>query len=453
MYGASPITREHLIELYRQTLGLGESAATMASGAVAEPVAGLFGAYEAMRGGSAAGARDAVREGMTYAPRTQAGQGQLEQLGRLAQSAVNSAPVRTWQRGVDYAGRTSPAAGATLQTVPTALGALTGYKPAMQTGQAVSRALAQAQRVAMENAMQPRVLHPQRGVFAGINAKTADLDQLANARKMLTDGVPASEVLAKTGWTIGADGRWRFEIDDSASYMRGKKSFLGSPVRSDASMGDLAGSGVDMQDVLQHQALFDAYPELKNTQVSAGRFSDRGGDYSPGDGSIRIADNLSGDNARSVMLHEIQHAIQNKEGFQGGGSWQDAFTDPRMRPTATKESLAAANKLLREKLDEISRPSTIEDFARNQWGSDRITPEIEASYADYVSDVKRASASPSIKIAAQKSAADEWYKRLMGETEARNVQARMNMGREDRMRTPPIKTEDRARNLQIRIND
>ena len=450
-----PITlsRQQLSDLYRQSRGFGENALSMLTGGIGEPVAGYASLAALARGENAAGARDAVRDAFTYQPRTAEGQSQQRMLGELAQSAINSAPVRTWQRGVDFAGRASPAAGATLQTVPTALGALTGYKPAMQTGQAVSRALAQAQRVAMENAMQPRVLHPQRGVFAGINAKTADLDKLDSARKMLTDGVPASEVLAKTGWTIGADGRWRVEIDDSSSYMRGKKSFLGAPVRSDLSMGDLAGSGIDMQDILQHQALFDAYPELKNTQVSAGRFSDRGGDYSPGDGSIRIADNLSGDNARSVMLHEIQHAIQGREGFQGGGSWQDAFADPRMRPTSTKESLAAANKLLREKLDEISRPSTIEDFARNQWGSDRITPEIEASYADYVSSVKRASASPSIKIAAQKTAADEWYKRLMGETEARNVQARMSMGHEERMRVPPIKTEDRARNLQIRIND
>lgn len=450
-----PITlsRQQLSDLYHQSRGFGENALSMITGGIGEPVAGFASLAALARGENATGARDAVRDAFTYSPRTAEGQGQQRMLGELAQSAMNSAPVRTWQRGVDYAGRYSPASGAALQTVPTALGALTGYKQAMQTGNAISQRLAQAQAKAMENAMQPRVLHPQRGVFAGINAKTADLDQLANARKMLTDGVPASEVLAKTGWTIGADGRWRFEIDDSASYMRGKKSFLGAPVRSDLSMGDLAGSGIDMQDILQHQALFDAYPELKNTQVSAGRFSDRGGDYSPGDGSIRIADNLSGDNARSVMLHEIQHAIQGREGFQGGGSWQDAFADPRVRPTATKDSLAAAQKLLKEKLDELNRPLTIDEFARDAWGSDRMTPEIEAGYADYVSAVKRASVSPSIKIAAQKTAADEWYKRLMGETEARNVQARMNMGREDRMRTPPIKTEDRARNLQIRIND
>jgi len=73
--------------------------------------------------------------------------------------------VRTWQRGVDYAGRASPVAGATLQTVPTALGALTGYKSAMQTGNALSQRLAQAQRAAMENAMIPRVLSRQAGMI------------------------------------------------------------------------------------------------------------------------------------------------------------------------------------------------------------------------------------------------------------------------------------------------
>ena len=352
-------------------------------------------------------------------------------LGELAQSVVNSAPVRTWQRGVDFAGRASPVAGATLQTVPTAIGALAGYKPAMQTGQAVSRALAQAQRAAMENAMRPRVLHPQRGVFAGINAKTADLDKLDSARKMLTDGIPASEVLAKTGWTIGADGRWRFEIDDSASYMRGKKAFLGAPVRSDLSMGDLAGSGVDMQDVLQHQALFDAYPELRKTNVSAARFADRGGDYSPGDGSIRIADNLSGDNARSVMLHEIQHAIQEKEGFQPGGSASDFMG-------------IEANDLLMKKIAAEARINEINSRLRLAKGDE---------YMDLLDERRALIPDAQIDDLDILENAYSKYMRLMGETEARNVQARMNMGREERMRVPPIKTEDRARNLQIRTDD
>jgi len=425
------LSRQQLADLYRQSRGFGENALSMLTGGIAEPVAGFASLAALARGENAAGARDAVRDAFTYSPRTAEGQGQQRMLGELAQSVVNSAPVRTWQRGVDFAGRASPVAGATLQTVPAALGALTGYKQAMQTGNAISQRLAQAQRAAMDNAMRPRVLHPQRGVFAGINAKTADLDKLDSARKMLTDGIPASEVLAKTGWTIGADGRWRFEIDDSASYMRGKKAFLGAPVRSDLSMGDLAGSGVDMQDVLQHQALFDAYPELRKTNVSAARFADRGGDYSPGDGSIRIADNLSGDNARSVMLHEIQHAIQEKEGFQPGGSASDFMG-------------IEANDLLMKKIAAEARINEINSRLRLAKGDE---------YMDLLDERRALIPNAQIDDLDILENAHSKYMRLMGETEARNVQARMNMGREERMRVPPIKTEDRARNLQIRTDD
>ena len=197
-----PITlsRQQLSDLYRQSRGFGENALSMLTGGIGEPVAGIASLAALARGENAAGARDAVRDAFTYQPRTAEGQGQQRMLGELAQSAMNSAPVRTWQRGVDYAGRASPVAGATLQTVPTALGALTGYKPAMQTGQAVSRALAQAQAKAMENAMVPRVLHPQRGVFAGASALNADHAALASAKEMAKNGASPDDIWRETGW-------------------------------------------------------------------------------------------------------------------------------------------------------------------------------------------------------------------------------------------------------------
>lgn len=176
-----PITmsRQQLSDLYRQSRGFGENALSMITGGIAEPVSGFASLAALARGENAAGARDAVRDAFTYQPRTTEGQGQQRMLGELAQSVVNSAPVRTWQRGVDFAGRASPVAGATLQTVPAALGALTGYKQAMQTGNAISQRLAQAQRAAMDNAMRPRVLHPQRGAII----VDGDLKRIADFRK------------------------------------------------------------------------------------------------------------------------------------------------------------------------------------------------------------------------------------------------------------------------------
>ena len=63
--------------------------------------------------------------------------------------------------------------------------------------------------------------------FAGEKAKTADLKRLAEAEKMLENGLPAEQIFKETGWLKGADGLWRFEItnDMSVSQYICKKIF------------------------------------------------------------------------------------------------------------------------------------------------------------------------------------------------------------------------------------
>jgi hypothetical protein len=90
----------------------------------------------------------------------------MSELARVMSAVNNSAPVRTWQRGVDIAGRYSPAAGAALQTIPTAIGAVYGAKPAMQQGRAASMLAERMQEGMVNNAMAPRKLHPQAGVIS-----------------------------------------------------------------------------------------------------------------------------------------------------------------------------------------------------------------------------------------------------------------------------------------------
>ncbi len=99
--------------------GLAEIAAQLGTSAIAEPVAGFAAMYDPANGAQA------IREGMTYTPRTEAGQmyqqGAAKTLGAMVQPAMPV--IGAWQKGVDIAGRYSPVAGAALQTVPTALGA------------------------------------------------------------------------------------------------------------------------------------------------------------------------------------------------------------------------------------------------------------------------------------------------------------------------------------------
>ena len=51
--------------------------------------------------------------------------------------------------------------------------------------------------------------------FGGENARRADLDALDRAKEMERQGVAMETIFRETGWYTGADGKWRFEIDDS----------------------------------------------------------------------------------------------------------------------------------------------------------------------------------------------------------------------------------------------
>jgi len=184
-----PMPMSSQIKAGREGVGLFENALSMLTSAAGEPAAGMVALAELIRGGDSGAARDAVRQAFAYQPRTDAGQRQQRMLGELAASAMNSAPVRTWQRGVDIAGRYSPAAGAALQTIPTAIGVATGAKPAMQQGRALSELAGLAQNRMVQNAMAPRRLHPQRGVimFRGGAPKGEAVTWYASEKKLADD--------------------------------------------------------------------------------------------------------------------------------------------------------------------------------------------------------------------------------------------------------------------------
>lgn len=67
--------------------------------------------------------------------------------------------------------------------------------------------------------------------FGGRRARTADLAQLERAKLMAALGSGSAATHQKTGWSIGVDGQWRFEIDDSgARLLPALKSLRYGPV-------------------------------------------------------------------------------------------------------------------------------------------------------------------------------------------------------------------------------
>ena len=235
-------------------------------------------------------------------------------------------------------------------------------------------------------------------VFAGPGSKTADLLKLNVAKRMEEAGAKTDDILRSTGWFKGMEGKWKYEIPDDTSR------FSTGPMTG--------GKTVNAPAVLDHEALYAAYPHLRQTKVgpmpadvpgnTVGMFQ---GPAFPSGGQMFLNQGARKDTA----LHELQHAIQEQEGFGLGGSPEGMVDVLNLKAMQLR---GQARKLF----DTGDRQAAIslESEAR------RI--EEQATLAHW---------SP-----------DSAYKQLAGEIEARNVQKRMTMNPERRQELPPWMTQD-----------
>ncbi|HWK42693.1 MAG TPA: LPD23 domain-containing protein, partial [Croceibacterium sp.] len=273
------------------------------------------------------------------------------------------------------------------------------------------------------------------GMFGGRLAKTADHAALRKAEEMAAKGAERDAIWHETGWFQGADGKWRFEIDDSgATASRWRKT---GPLRK----------------VLKHAELNEAYPDagkipVKKTGSKTGIST--GADYQPrGDGwfggwrqpeEIRtspFADALDPEGRSSRLLHEAQHAIQKREGFARGASrdeysYADGFNDqhhPRFSHARPAVATYADEMMKRDGVDP-RRPDI--DYANTP--NDRIEAAIDAKIA-------WEKARRDYEARAYDELNRRAYERSAGEVEAQNVQARQHMTPDERRANPPWATE------------
>jgi hypothetical protein len=258
------------------------------------------------------------------------------------------------------------------------------------------------------------------GVFAGPKAQTADLKALEHAKmaesrgRMLDSmGKPAPEwttpesIWRDTGWFQGADRKWRFEIPDTNATINPQAA-------------NVIGSG-PMSNLLQHPELYKAYPQLGEIKAitkvdaegerGATSFTDR----------VRFGPKVFED-ARdpnylnpSIALHEIQHPIQDIEGFAQGGSVN--------RQAIQKNPFELEIARVGQRFREIENTPI-----------EKVTPEMRAEHQQLGHILKRNAAYMQER---GKSAIDN-YLRLAGEVEARNAQYRWA---QDKYHLPPWETE------------
>lgn len=328
--------------------------------------------------------------------------------------------------------------------------------------------------------------------LAGQKARTANSQTLQLAEQMEQEGASREEIWQKTGWTRTMDGQsWRFEIDNSEAEYRGggdaqfrkdhadyaeyqdllQKMFEGTISESEmqrmeqlddiwsgeyARLRERVESGnATLADVLQHDSLYEAYPELRDVKVRLE--SDTGsknGSYDPSTNTITISEDKPGDSAKvGTMLHEIQHAIQQIEGWESGASpeyW--AAREYESGDTASDRAQELYSRILNS-LDKADQNKVIRynELDREMEATFSADPESEAGkrYAKYEAEQDklyeelyknewfRRLLDLQRKMENPQSAYYEMYLNTAGEIEARNVSERYRMAQEERRKTAP----------------
>lgn len=274
--------------------------------------------------------------------------------------------------------------------------------------------------------------------IVGENAQLAQdiRDNLQVARDMETVGKDAKTIRLATGWEKGKDGKWRYEIEDY--------------IQSVSDVYDLQGKSkgevIVNADTLVSKELNKLYPQLKDVSVKINIDSknDNQGSYETvtinnqkqlkyNQITVNATDVAK---AQSILLHEIQHAIQGIEGFAKGGSPENAL-----------------NILRAELIDAVKNIPKYKELTEKR---ETLIKQGKSIFSEEVSQVEKQRDVFLMFYAAMQTKSGRWseakfnaYQRLAGEVEARNVETRMGMTPEQRRATTLQETEDVAREEQI----
>lgn len=187
-------------------------------------------------------------------------------------------------------------------------------------------------------------------IFAGPKSATANLDALEMAKDMARrELADPKDIWNETGWFQGADGMWRYEIPDTVMDQSRKGLNIDAQMQPyweqllAGSFGDthndpfakLAALGAKMEQrgkivpvegplgrLIYHPAVFEAYPELAGLSSRFSADASPAGSYTTGINPKLEASGPTTTDLNSVILHELQHGIQQREGFAGGGNPQ-----------------------------------------------------------------------------------------------------------------------------------
>ena len=316
---------------------------------------------------------------------------------------------------------------------------------------------------------------PEKYSYAGRNAENADLNALHEAERYEMQGVDAETIRQKTGWFRGADGKWRWEIDDSGTETDTKWNFLRNPDAKrynelfekaylydtataedlnelqilDKNLKGVRKSPLYLDEIVKHDKLFEAYPALRDVKVRfEANTGNKEGSYHPEENKfiLRTGLKLEPEKLKNTLIHEIQHAIQEQEGFARGanpGYWDEMIqrgysrrkNDGRIE-RARKEYhriFDSAPEEFKDKVRRINRARLDGDYDAAETVIDEL---YDSEYADLWSQLDMAEFEWRSDRGEELNAYD-LYRDTAGEIEARDAAARRGLTAEERRGRKP----------------
>lgn len=216
------------------------------------------------------------------------------------------------------------------------------------------------------------------------DANPAIAQRLVAARQMVASGKDQEHIRKTTGWFTGKfDKKWRYELAERIDLDKVgfKENFSGA--------GIFYGL-CDLEEMLIDPLFFKAYPDWKNAMVRLeyGEGVEEQGSYTPGTPGTNqyygttpeiMAHAPTKELMLEVLVHEIQHAVQEAEGFEEGDSpWNHLHHYDPVTGIAGKRTPEEAIKRY------LAAPGEVE--ARDVANRFKLSPEERKAKKPYTSE-------------------------------------------------------------------
>jgi hypothetical protein len=224
-------------------------------------------------------------------------------------------------------------------------------------------------------------------IFIGPKAKIWNPKSNQVAKEMEKDGLSPQEIWSETGNWKAPDGNWKQEITDK--YAEFRTNFDASIAsKANEYKGGLEG---ELGGMYRNPELYSAYPDLlSNTRLTVTKLPDWLPESSNtaqyqrtygGKNKVEMR-NKTEQGALDSTTHELQHAVQNQEGWQSGGTetmFRDlpnmsAFEQYRRMASEAEARAAALRRTLTPEQRRTIFPEESYDIPLGQLNFGRSTP-------------------------------------------------------------------------------